>query len=60
MDPEVCNIAKLLMMTVDWSALGCVGWFPYSWDTVVVHPLKNIILLCVITASLRGVFYLPL
>lgn len=40
-DPVVGYLAISQVLTVDWSAPGCVCWFSYSWDTSVVHLLEK-------------------
>lgn len=29
------------LLARNWSALGCVGWLPYSWKTNIVHFIKE-------------------
>lgn len=40
-DPAAGYSAVFKTMTVYWTPLECVGWFPYSLDTGVVHPLAE-------------------
>lgn len=39
--PMVSYLAVCRKRTVDWNALGCVGWLLYSWNICIVHSLDE-------------------